>query len=99
MRVYRLKFAAGQFVKLRFADLPARCYSMANRPDEEALEFHIRLLPEGRVSEHVRTQLKVGDTIRIEGPFGRAHLYPEQTEPIIALAGGWSPAREGPSRK
>jgi ferredoxin-NAD(P)+ reductase (naphthalene dioxygenase ferredoxin-specific) len=85
---YRVKFAAGQFAKLRFADLPARCYSMANRPDEEALEFHIRLLPEGRVSAHVRTQLKVGDTIRIEGPFGRAHLYPEQTEPIIALAGG-----------
>ncbi len=85
---YRLNFAAGQFVKLRFADLPARCYSMANRPDEEALEFHIRLLPEGRVSEHIRTRLKVGDTVRVEGPFGRAHLYPEQTEPIIALAGG-----------
>jgi naphthalene 1,2-dioxygenase ferredoxin reductase component len=85
---YRLSFAAGQFAKLRFADLPARCYSMANRPDEEALEFHIRLLPDGRVSEHIRSDLKVGDRIRIEGPFGRAHLYPEQTEPIIALAGG-----------
>jgi ferredoxin-NAD(P)+ reductase (naphthalene dioxygenase ferredoxin-specific) len=85
---YRLKFAAGQFAKLRFAKLPARCYSMANRPDEEVLEFHIRILPGGKVSEHVRDQLKVGDTIRIEGPFGRAHLYPEQTEPIIALAGG-----------
>lgn len=85
---YRLNFAAGQFAKLRFADLPARCYSMANRPDEEALEFHIRLLPDGQVSEHVRSRLKVGDTVRVEGPFGRAHLYPEQMEPIIALAGG-----------
>jgi len=85
---YRLKFAAGQFAKLRFGDLPARCYSMANRPDEEALEFHIRLLPGGKVSEHIRTELKVGDTIRIEGPFGRAYLHPQQTEPIVALGGG-----------
>lgn len=85
---YKLKFAAGQFVKLRFADLPARCYSMANRPDEEVLEFHIRLLPGGKVSEYVRDQLKAGEMIRLEGPFGRAHLLPGQTEPIIALAGG-----------
>lgn len=85
---YRLKFAAGQFAKLRFADFPARCYSMANRPDEEVLEFHIRLLPGGKVSEHVRDHLKAGDTIRLEGPFGGAHLFPEQTDPIIALAGG-----------
>jgi CDP-4-dehydro-6-deoxyglucose reductase/ferredoxin-NAD(P)+ reductase (naphthalene dioxygenase ferredoxin-specific) len=85
---YRLKFAAGQFAKLRFADLPARCYSMANRPDEEALEFHIRLLPEGRVSEHIRNVAKVGETIRIEGPFGRAHLHPDEQEAIICIAGG-----------
>jgi ferredoxin-NAD(P)+ reductase (naphthalene dioxygenase ferredoxin-specific) len=85
---YRLKFAAGQFAKVRFADIPPRCYSMANRPDEEALEFHIRLLSGGRASEYIRTRLKVGDTVRIEAPFGHAHLYPEQKEPIIALAGG-----------
>jgi ferredoxin-NAD(P)+ reductase (naphthalene dioxygenase ferredoxin-specific) len=85
---YRLKFAAGQFAKLRFKDIPARCYSMANRPDEEALEFHIRLLDGGKASEHIRSTLKVGDSIRIEGPFGRAYLQPDQTEPIIALAGG-----------
>ena len=85
---YRLKFAAGQFAKLRFKDLPARCYSMANRPDEEALEFHIRLLDGGKASEHIRSEIKVGDTIRIEGPFGRAYLQPDQTEPIVALAGG-----------
>jgi CDP-4-dehydro-6-deoxyglucose reductase/ferredoxin-NAD(P)+ reductase (naphthalene dioxygenase ferredoxin-specific) len=84
----RLKFAAGQYAKVRFADIAPRCYSMANRPDEEALEFHIRLHPDGRASQHIRTQLKVGDTIRIEAPFGHAHLYPEHKEPIIALAGG-----------
>ena len=47
---------------------------VVNVADEEALEFHIRLLPEGRVSEHIRNVAKVGDSIRIEGPFGRAHL-------------------------
>ena len=74
---YRMKFAAGQFAKLRFADLPARCYSMANRPDEEALEFHIRLLPEGRVSEHVRS-----------APQGRRHDPDRRTvRPRPSLSG------------
>lgn len=85
---HRLRFAAGQYAHVRFADIPPRCYSMANRPDEEALEFHIRLHPDGRASRHISTQLRVGDVIRIEAPFGQAHLYPEHKEPIIALAGG-----------
>ena len=85
---HRLRFAAGQYAQVRFGDLPPRCYSMANRPDEEALEFHIRLHPDGRASRHITTQLRVGDVIRIEAPFGQAHLYPEHKEPIIALAGG-----------
>ncbi|MHA1571761.1 MAG: 2Fe-2S iron-sulfur cluster-binding protein, partial [Alphaproteobacteria bacterium] len=38
-------FSAGQFAKLTFQGQPARDYSMANRPGQPQLEFHIRHLP------------------------------------------------------
>ncbi|WP_420349157.1 2Fe-2S iron-sulfur cluster-binding protein [Pelagibius sp.] len=90
-----LEFAAGQFVRLRFAGLPARAYSMANTPGDEALEFHVRVIPGGAVSEHIDKVLKVGDRVQIEGPFGNAHLRPEDSSPLVLVAGssGLAPAK------
>lgn len=90
-----LQFAAGQFARLRFGNLPARAYSMANTPGDEALEFHIRLIPGGAVSNHIAEDLKVGDTVQIEGPFGNAHLRPEDRSPLVLIAGssGLAPAK------
>jgi ferredoxin-NAD(P)+ reductase (naphthalene dioxygenase ferredoxin-specific) len=81
-------FAAGQYASVQFADLPARDYSMANRPDEEILEFHIRLLPGGAVTPHVAQALKTGDAVKVVGPYGSAHLRATHTGPVLALAGG-----------
>ena len=91
----RLQFAAGQFVRLKFGDLPARAYSMANTPDEEVLEFHVRLIPGGRVSDHIDNDLNVGDAVQIEGPYGNAHLRPEDRSPLVLVAGssGLAPAK------
>lgn len=91
----RLQFAAGQFVRLKFGDLPARAYSMASAPGEEALEFHIRLIPGGRVSEHIDRTLEAGDEVQIEGPYGSAHLRPEDQGPLVLVAGssGLAPAK------
>ncbi len=83
-----LLFAAGQFCRLKFGKLPARPYSMANRPDEEALVFDIKLVPDGQVSEYIRSELKVGERLLLEGPFGSTHLRPEESGPLVAIAGG-----------
>jgi CDP-4-dehydro-6-deoxyglucose reductase/ferredoxin-NAD(P)+ reductase (naphthalene dioxygenase ferredoxin-specific) len=83
-----LSFSAGQYASLGFAGLPARDYSMANRPDEPTLEFHIHLVAGGAVTPHVRTRLAVGDMVRVEGPFGTSYLRESHTGPILALAGG-----------
>lgn len=90
-----LQFAAGQFARLRFENMPARAYSMANTPGEEALEFHVRLIPGGMVSGHIANDLKLGDTIEVEGPFGNAHLRPEDSSPLVLVAGssGLAPAK------
>src|SRR5262245_59494422 len=82
-------FSAGQFAKLQFAFAPdvPRDYSMANTPGEPGLEFHIRILA-GGLSAQIRERLKVGDTVRVSGPFGTSYLREAHPGPIIAIAGG-----------
>ena len=83
-----LAFLAGQFVQLRFGDLPPRSYSMASLPGDEDLEFYIREMPGGKVSGHIARQLAVGDSVALEGPCGQAYLRAAGPAAIIAAAGG-----------
>jgi NAD(P)H-flavin reductase/ferredoxin len=83
-----LVFAAGQFVRLAFGDLPGRDYSMANRPDVPRLEFHIRLTSGGAASGYVHHNLKPGDRVTVRGPYGTSFLRKAHPGPILALAGG-----------
>lgn len=80
-------FEAGQYARLRFDDLPARDYSMANRPGTDLLEFHIRNLGDG-ASNYVATRIAAGEAVEIEGPFGDAYLRREHRGAILAVAGG-----------
>ena len=81
-------FTAGQYAEVSFDDLPPREYSMANRPGDALLEFHIRHIPDGTVSGYANTQLKVGDTVDVSGPNGISYYRAKHNGPIIALAGG-----------
>ena len=81
-------FSAGQFAQVGFAGLPPRDYSMANRPDQPGLEFHIRQLGGGTASVYAATRLKPGDRVTVEGPFGTSYLRERHTGPILAIAGG-----------
>jgi NAD(P)H-flavin reductase len=60
---------------------------MANTPSDAELEFHIRVLP-GGVSGQIRDRVRVGDTVRISGPFGTSYLREQHGGPIVAIAGG-----------
>ena len=84
-------FSAGQYARVRFADLPPRDYSMANRPSEDIIEFHIREVADGAVSIFAGTELKPGDTVKVDGPYGISYLRDDHTGPIVALAGGVGP--------
>ena len=83
-----LVFAAGQYAELQFGRLPARCFSMANRPDEQVLEFHIRRTANGGASAYVSEQLRLDERVRLRGPFGSATLRKNHDGPMIAAAGG-----------
>ncbi|PWK64980.1 2Fe-2S iron-sulfur cluster-binding protein [Aminobacter sp. AP02] len=82
------RFAAGQYLTLTVPGAPPRQYSMANRPDEELVELHVRAVPGGRASSLIHTSLAIGDTVHIEGPAGAAYLREAHPGPIVAIAGG-----------
>jgi len=83
-----LMFSAGQYASLTFPGQPPRDYSMANRPDDRVLEFHIQRIAGGTVSAHVATALMTGDRVMLRGPFGAAYLRDEHLGPILLAAGG-----------
>ncbi|MFI5001079.1 MAG: 2Fe-2S iron-sulfur cluster-binding protein [Reyranellales bacterium] len=81
-------FSAGQFASVTFDGCPPRDYSMGNLPGDPVLEFHVRRTVGGATSAHVAEKLKVGDRVRVEGPFGTSYLRESHRGPIIAVAGG-----------
>jgi len=81
-------FSAGQFASVTFAGCAPRDYSMANVPGDPILEFHVRRTQGGATSAFVAEKLKIGDPVRVEGPFGASYLRETHRGPIIAVAGG-----------
>lgn len=84
----RLRFEAGQYASLKFRDRPPRDYSMANRPDERILEFHIRDTQTGGTSGYVAAALEPGERVKLAGPYGAMRLKPDHDGPILCIAGG-----------
>lgn len=83
-----LAFSPGQYANLQFTPEHIRPYSMANVAGSGELEFHVRLVPDGRVTGYIENQLKVGDTVRVSGPLGTAYLRTKHQGPMLCVAGG-----------
>jgi NAD(P)H-flavin reductase/ferredoxin len=84
-----LQYLAGQFVMVTFPDGTRRAYSMS-RPycAGEPLEFVVRALPGGAATGFIFDKLQPGDTVKVEGPYGRAYLQSPLDRPIVGVAGG-----------
>jgi ferredoxin-NAD(P)+ reductase (naphthalene dioxygenase ferredoxin-specific) len=83
-----IAFSPGQYAILQFANGLQRPYSMAGVADTELLEFHIRLVPGGRVTTYIGETLKVGDAVRVSGPMGSSYLRSKHAGPVLCIAGG-----------
>lgn len=82
-----IAFSPGQYAQIAFTSAHARPYSMAGLPGDELLEFHVQLMPKGRVSGYIAGQLKAGDTVKVSGPLGAAYLRQQHSGPILCVAG------------
>lgn len=83
-----LEFSPGQYAQLQFTPEHIRPYSMAGLCDDSELEFHVRLVSDGRVTGYIANTLKVGDAVRVSGPLGSAYLRRKHTGPMLCVAGG-----------
>jgi len=83
-------FLPGQFALLHLPNVEgARAYSMSNlSTDGGTWNFIIRHVPKGRGTAVLFTQLKTGDQIKIDGPYGLAYLRPESPRDIVCIGGG-----------
>ena len=85
----RMQFLAGQYVEFLLADNKRRAFSLANAAHaDDLLEIHVRRVAGGNFTEHVFTQMKLKDILRIEGPLGTFFLREDSKKPIILVAGG-----------
>lgn len=83
-----IAFSPGQYVQLQFTPAHSRPYSMAGLSGDEVFEFHVRLVPDGRVTGYIAHDLKVGDSVRVSGPLGSAYLRRQHEGPMLCVAGG-----------
>jgi len=83
-----LEFSPGQYVTLQFWPEATRSYSMAGLPGDDEIEFHIRVVPDGRVTPLLDERLAVGGTVKLNGPLGASYLRRKHTGPMLCIAGG-----------
>lgn len=82
-------FLPGQFYLLDLPGAGRRAYSMANLPNAEGhLEFLVKRKPGGAGTALLVEDTRPGDSLRVEGPYGRAYLRADSPRPIVAVAGG-----------
>lgn len=84
------RFLPGQYALL---DLPGvgqvRAYSMSNQPNEAGdWNVMVRRVPNGRVSNRLFDALQPAQQVRMDGPFGIAHLRPDAPRDVVCIAGG-----------
>jgi benzoate/toluate 1,2-dioxygenase reductase subunit len=84
----KLPFLQGQYANI---DIPNtnlhRSYSFSRNSGGDELEFIIKLIPKGLMSDFLREQAKVGGILNLKGPTGSFYLRDLQ-RPTLFFAGG-----------
>lgn len=85
-----MTFASGQYALVHMAGVTGpRAYSMSNGGTSgTALSFQVRRVPQGVGSAALFDQLRVGDDVEIDGPYGMAYLREDVPRDILCVAGG-----------
>ncbi len=79
-------YLAGQYARIELPDGGARAYSFATPPGGD-LEFYVRHLVGGLMSEWLAGPARAGDRLRLTAPLGQFHLR-TGPRPVLMVAGG-----------
>lgn len=86
-RTKRLRFLAGQYVEVTLPGVGTSRFAIASCPCEDRLiEFHLRVSEYDPVSLRVAESMRLGDTLELQGPFGRFVYDESANRPIILFA-------------
>ena len=85
-----IRFFPGQYLDFTIPGTDeSRSFSMANTPNRDGrLEFIIKILPGGRFSEFLDTQVKPGDRLDVDGPYGMFTLREGNGGDLMFVGGG-----------
>ena len=83
-------YRAGQFAHLIRSDGLSRSYSLATPPRTDGvIEFHVRCLPGGAMSQWIHNVLCVGDGVDVAGPFGNCfYVGGSATQSLLLIGTG-----------
>lgn len=84
------QFLPGQFALLSVPDVQGtRAYSMSNLPNPEGVwQFIIRRVAQGKATRFLFDEMRPGDTLELDGPYGAAWLREDSPRDIVCIAGG-----------
>jgi len=83
-----LDFLPGQYVNVTIPGTSlTRSYSFSSAPGATQASFVVRNVPNGRMSEFLSKQAKIGEAMSFTGPYGSFYLR-EVKRPVLMLAGG-----------
>lgn len=86
-----LRFWPGQYIQIgsNEKNIPYKSYSIANIPNQDGeIVLYISKNLEGTTSKWIHDELKVGDKIKIHGPYGTFIGNPSAETPVLCLAQG-----------
>lgn len=83
-------FLPGQYALLSLPGVTGdRAYSMSNLPNPEGRwSFIIKRTPNGHGTTVLSEQLREGDRVELDGPYGLAYLRPQAPRDLICVGGG-----------
>jgi NAD(P)H-flavin reductase/ferredoxin len=87
-----MSYLPGQYLSVQFRGYPARSYSptvpLDWPSDPDLIRFHVRRLPEGRVSSALGRGIRSGHRVKLTGPFGTAYFRPKQRGRLVLISSG-----------
>jgi len=85
----RVKFRAGQYLRIILPNRETREFYMANAPQmADGVEIHVRSIPGGLFATSVLASLERGDTLDLDLPYGDFYLRTTSDRPMLMIATG-----------
>lgn len=83
-------FLPGQYALLRVPGVRGdRAYSMSNLPNAQGhWNFIVKRTPAGQATSVLAEQLREGDRVELDGPYGLAYLKTESSRDLVCVGGG-----------